>query len=324
MVSYSFNTRLKSAQTIAGSNGYGYATKCMLRSWDNLGFDWGTNESTADIGIVFDQPPYAEFYPGQYKILFHPWESTLLLPGWAEIMNECDEIWTPSPLIADWYTRYAGVKVPVYVYEHGIESEWKTLSRPTPEIVKFLHVGAEASRKGGWDTVRAFRAAFPYRDDVELTMKMIDSGWNGINRLGRVNYVDKKCSFGELQDFFYDSHVYVYPSAGEGFGFTPLQAMTTGMPTITVPAWAPYEQFLDDRLNVSSKMVTSSWPKIHPGKVFRPDFDDLVEKMRFAADNFEELHADAIARTDDIRKYYDWDRLTEEAFSALEQRLQSR
>lgn len=323
MVRYSFNTRIKNAETIKGTNGYGYATKCMLKSWDSLGFDYGINEPNSDVGIVFDQPQHAHFYDGQYKILFHPWESTLLQPGWAEKMNECDEIWTPSPLIADWYRSTGGVKVPVYVYEHGIEHEWRPVRREPESKIKFLHVGAEATRKGGWDTVKAFRQAFGPRQDVSLTMKMVNSSWNGINNLGRVSYVDGKYTFDQMRHLFYTHDVYVYPSAGEGFGLTPLQALATGMPTITVPAWAPYERFLDERLNVGSKLVTSPWPKIHPGKIFRPSFDDIIDSMRYAADNYDEVRDFATDHARAIHDEYDWDTITAKVFGALESRLEN-
>src|SRR5690606_37888916 len=117
----SHGTRIKS---INATNGYGYATTNMIASLERLGYAVNQNDHTADVEIWSDQPHHWNFSPGPYKIGYHPWESTELLPGWAEIMNECDEIWTPSPVIADWYVRYAGIKVPVYVYEHGVDDIW--------------------------------------------------------------------------------------------------------------------------------------------------------------------------------------------------------
>lgn len=320
----SFGTKLKNLGSINSANGYGYATDCMLSSLDRLGYHVSPNDSSADVEIWFDQPQNWKFSDGVYKIGYHPWESTLLLPGWAQIMNECDEIWTPSPIIADWYTRYAGVRVPVYVYEHGLEHEWMPVRREPENIIKFLHVGAEAARKGGWDTVNAFRKAFPNRKDVSMTMKMVNSSWNGINQLGRVNYLDGKFNLNQMRNLFYTHNVYVYPSSGEGFGLTPLQAIGTGMPTITVPGWAPYEEFLDERLNVGSTLRPSPWPKIHPGKVLRPNMDDVVDHMRFAVDNYDSVRDFAIQNALKVHEKYDWDSITADVFSALEKRLESR
>lgn len=317
----SFGTKLNKLTAINNQNGYGYATNCMLKSLDNLGYHVSPNDSSADVEIWFDQPHHWKFTKGTYKIGYHPWESTQLLPGWADMMNKCDEIWTPSPLIADWYRQEAGIKVPVHVYEHGIEHSWEPRERPVSDQIKFLHIGSEAARKGGWDTVRAFRRAFSGHTGVELTLKMINSPWNGIPKLGRVTYLNKKMEFLELQELFYSHHVYVYPSFGEGFGLTPLQAMATGMPTITLPGWAPYARYMDENLSVGHKMCKSPWPEIHPGKMMRPNFDEVIDIMRYTADNYEKVNEFAMKTAPDIHLAYDWDTITKKVFSDLEERI---
>jgi glycosyltransferase involved in cell wall biosynthesis len=317
----SLGTRGKKLSSIRAHNGYGYATDCMIRSLQNLGYEIEANDATADVEIWFDQPQHWNHPKGTYKIGYLPWESTKLLPGWAEIMNTMDEIWTPSPLIADWFTRYAGINVPVYVYQHGVDHIWRPVRREPTNTIKFLHVGTEATRKGGWETVNVFRRAFPNRTDVTLTMKMVSSNWNGIPKLGRTTYINEVYSFSELQRLFYMHDVYAYPSFGEGFGLTPLQAIATGMPTITVPGWAPYAQFLDERLSLPSKLVASPWNEIHPGKILRPDFDVMVDRMRYAADNYDEVRDYACSTAGDVHKSYDWDTITKDVFEALEKRL---
>lgn len=315
----SHGTRFKKT---SAHNGYGYATEGMLNSLQRLGYHVEQNDASADVEIWFDQPHHWKFSDGPYKIGYHPWESTQLLPGWADIMNQCDEIWTPSPLIADWYTRYAGVKVPVYVYEHGIDHIWNPDYREPPkDKINFLHVGAEATRKGGWDALRLFRKAFPHNNDVSLTLKMINANWNQIERVGKTNIINRKMNFDELQTLFYTHDVYVYPSYGEGFGLTPLQAIATGMPTITTPAWAPYARHLDPRLSVGSKMVRSTWPKIHPGHMLRPNFDEVVDRMRWAVDNYDDAYKTAMSKVDAIHREYDWDTITKKVFEDLEKRL---
>jgi glycosyltransferase involved in cell wall biosynthesis len=316
----SLGTRGSKLSSIRPHNGYGYATDCMIRSLKNLGYQIEANDPGADVEIWFDQPQFWNHQPGAYKIGYLPWESTQLLPGWAEKMNECDEIWTPSPIIADWFTRYSGITRPVYVYLHGVEHSWRPVRREPESTIKFLMVGAEATRKKGWDTVNAFRQAFPNRQDVSLTMKMVSSSWNGIPRLGRVTYINEVYELRQLQNMFYAHDVYIYPSAGEGFGLTPLQAMATGMPTITVPAWAPYADHIDPKLAIGAKLVKSPY-EIHPGKIWRPDFDDLIDNMRYAADNYDEIRDFATKQALLIHEEYDWDAITKEVFSALEKRL---
>lgn len=309
-------------EEMSDKNGYGYATVNMIDSLTRLGYEVNQNDPTADVEIWFDQPHHWKFSKGVYKIGYHPWESTQLLPnkGWLENMNACDEIWTPSPIIADWYAKYMGIKPPVYVYEHGVDPIWKPVKRPVDGTFKFLHVGGEAARKGATETMKALRMAFPREYDVQLTMKIISEGWN-VGRLNRVQIINGPKPLQDLIQMFHDHHVYVYPSYGEGFGLTPLQAMATGMPTITVPGWAPYADFLNPNLSVDSSFDKSPWPVLHPGNMLKPKFDDIVESMRYAYDHYYEVEDAAHAQLDKLLAYYDWDRLTKETFEALENRL---
>lgn len=315
---------------IEETNGYGYATVNMIASLERLGHEVNQNDPTADVEIWFDQPHHWNFSKGVYRIGYHPWESTKLLPkgkqtggkDWLECMNQCDEIWTPSPIIANWYRDFMGVKPPVYVYEHGVDPIWSPVKRTIDGKMKFLHVGAEAARKGGIDAMKALRLAFPRNNDVELDLKIISKGWN-IGKINRVNILNGPMRLDYLVRLFHESHVYVYPSYGEGFGLTPLQAMATGMPTITVPGWAPYAQFLDPNLSVSSRFIGTKWPQLHPGNVLQPSMDDLVESMRYAYNNYDVVHKQALDRVAEITAYYDWDRLTKETFDSLAERLKN-
>lgn len=309
---------------IKSTNGYGYATDRMAHALKELGHDFNQNDPEAPVQMWFDQPHHWEWNESnQYRIGYHPWESTRLKAGWAKMMNEADEIWTPSPLIADWYAKYAGIKKPIYVYEHGVDPIWKPVDRKVEDKMYFLHCGLEAGRKGGGEVMRAFRLAFRDKDDVALTMKCNMSGIN-VPSFGRTTVVNDEVPVETLVNMFQAHHVYVYPSWGEGFGLTPLQAMATGMPTITVPKWAPYERFLDPNLNISSKMMQSPWPKTHPGKMLAPRVDDLVDHLRWVYDNYDQAKAFAMGQTENIAKEYDWISLTRDAFDSLQNRLENR
>jgi glycosyltransferase involved in cell wall biosynthesis len=302
-------------------NGYGYATDRMIDALTKLGHEVNQNDPTAPVQIWFDQPHHWKWNDSdQYRIGYHPWESTLLKPGWAKLMNECDEIWTPSPLLADWYVTYAGIKKPVYVYEHGVDPVWTPEHRKVEDKFRFLHMGAEAARKGGYELMRAFRKGFQNRDDVELTLKMINPGWN-IPVIGKTNIVNRTVALPQLVSLFHEHHAYVYPSWGEGFGLTPLQAMATGMPTITVPDWAPYAHYLDPRLNIKAKTHASQWPMLHPGKMFSPSIDDTIDHMRWVVDNYDSAQEFAHSQIPAITAEYDWLRQTEETFNALQGRI---
>ena len=303
---------------IKPTNGYGYATKGMTASLKRLGYQFEQNDATAPVELWFDQPHHWTWRDDQYKIGYHPWESTEVKPEWLRAMRKCDEIWTPSPVVANWYREWGLPNV--FVYEHGVDPIWTVRHRKVVDKIRFLHVGGEAVRKGADITLDAFRAAFQGIDDVELTLKMNNDGW-GIKRIGKVNIETEIIPEADLIDLFHAHHVFVYPSWGEGFGLNPLQAMATGMPTLCTGAWAPYYKLLDPDLTIDSKLVESPWPNIHPGKMFQPNFDDLVDKLRWVYNNYDDALMDALPRALATHDRYAWDDLTAEAFSALEWRL---
>jgi glycosyltransferase involved in cell wall biosynthesis len=246
-------------------------------------------------------------------------------------MNQCDEIWTPSPVIADWYHQYSGITRPVYVFEHGVESIWRPIRRRLDGKMKFLHVGQEGLRKGYKDASASYRAAFGYGDTTELNFKLKNEGMGIRSGLYGINYIQGDYDIADLVQLYHEHHVYIYPSWGEGFGLTPLQALATGMPTIIPSAWAPYARFLDPNLVIESELSdpptedehpnSALWKQIHPGQMFRPSRESMTQAMHYVYENYDECVAYALSRTDEIRAHYDWNRLTKEAFENLKMRL---
>lgn len=329
----SLNTKL-ALGNINPTNGYGYATQRMMASLKTLGHRINENDPGARVGIVFNQPHHARYFGNQYKILYHPWESTKLIDSpkhrnhlgqnWLEIMNSVDEVWTPSPLIAQWYQEYAGVTTPIYVYEHGVDSIWTPEHRKADDgKIKFLHIGGEAARKGWRESSQAFRFAFPEKrfKEVSLTFKVIKRP--PVPALPGTSYIEQPLPIEKLVKLYHDHHVFLYPSWGEGFGLTPLQALATGMPTVTSRIWTPYSGFLDPNLTIGGAMTKSPWPAIHPGVMLKPDVDEIVDRLRYVYDNFDSSSEWAIANVPRVTEKYSWDDLTEQAFTALEKRLES-
>lgn len=320
---------------IRHDNGFGYAGQNIRNSLTNLGHEVTFWDDTADFQLNFCHPTY---YPGsisQYQIGYSPWESTSLPSGWLEGFNDCNEVWTTSPKCKEWFQN-AGVKQPIYVYEHGVEPIWTPKHRRPNSKVRFLHIGEPSPRKGGQLAFEAFRSAFGNRDDVHLTIKA--NGHNTVraympgqvrrggprNILGlphqvyqNVSLIEDSLSVDELVALYHSHDVLVYPSWGEGFGLIPLQALATGMPTICTGAWAPYERFLGN-LSLDSNEVQSPWPDFHPGLMTEPDENHLVELYRYAYDNFTALAKINFDNAEDVHSEYNWDTLTKNAFRHLE------
>lgn len=311
------------------NTGFGYAGSNIVNSLKQCGHDIPFDDPSAPVQICFTNPTHAKFHNNQFKILFMPWESTSLKPGWLQVMNSVDEVWTPSDLIKVWF-KNAGVRVPIKVYQHGVSEIWSPRKRKIEDNrrMRFLHHGAEASRKCGQVTLNAFLEVFSRNNDnVCLTFKSSGPPPIRVTQDGQFMTADKysnniklitnEFELHNLVGLYHMNDVMVGISSSEGFGLTALQAMATGMPTIINPTWAPYRKFTVPELRIEDRLIRSPWPSEHPGMVLEPNFNQICESMEYAYNNFDVLAAKAFEIAPQIHKSYSWDDLTEQAFEEI-------
>lgn len=303
-----------SSPNIKEYNGFGYAAKMCKDSLATLGHEVNWRDNTADVEINFIQPQHWYWSGEPYRIGYVPWESTTLPDGWVEKMNEVDEVWTPSPIVAEWF-RKAGVTKDVKVYEHGVDALWTPKHREATGRFRTFHHGAEGLRKGGEQALAAHQQVL-WEEYATIVFKMVISQF-AIKNSHRMELHPGKYTVDALVDLYHSCDLMVYPSWGEGFGLTPLQAMATGMPVLITQGWAPYENLLQDHNLIKSELMDSPWQEVHPGKMFKPDFKDLLEKLRFHWENRKQMADEAFELAPKVHENYNWVDLTERAFAHL-------
>lgn len=307
------------------NHGYGQASFGIVTSLQRLGHEVPFQDSTAPVELNFSQPYLWRWSsPDSYKIGMVAWESTKIPNEWKRGLTTCDELWTPSPIIAKWYEA-EGYPVTT-VYEHGVDAETWTLKKRTRREgpIRFLHIGEPAPRKGGQMTYDAFKELFGNKPDVAtLTIKAhthhtIRGTHNAHpdRELNNVKVLTNDMPEFELVDLVRRHDVLVYPTYGEGFGLIPLQAMATGMPVIHSQGWAPYENLMLPELRVPTRLDKSPWG-FHTGEMLHPDRAALRDTMAYAVDHFEENAQKAFSLTPHVHRRYNWDRLTQRAFSHI-------
>ena len=314
-------------------SGYGLAGYGICSTLQRLGHKVHFDDPAAPVQINFCQPPFVagNIRKNQHNIWLAVWESDLFHEDWYETIKEFDSIWTASDWCKD-MLEDNGLKVS-QVYPHGITPDWKPLKRKPQNKLRFLHDGEPAVRKGGQVAFDAFRAAFGDKDDVELTIKAKRSSLireydrNGSitglpDRHQNVKIVTQIMELSQVIGLYHSHHVMVCPSYGEGFGFPALQGLATGMPTIATSEWAHYRTHLEP-LGLASDYIESPWPTVHPGKVLKPDFDDLVDKYRYAYDNYDRLSNEFFNKSWMVHEEYDWTKLTEKSFKNIIEQFSS-
>lgn len=319
------------------TQGFGIAGNHIVHALKKMGHEVPFNDPYADVLFNFTHPFMFQFHgTDQYNIGYTPWESSAIHDEWLIPMNGVDELWTTSPLIARWF-KEAGVTQDIKIFEHGIDHAWTPYYRRPHKKLRFLHVGADTSRKGSQETFDAFIEVFGRNNpDVTLTLKT-HSPWvmarhrpmpgviyNPMEYSSNIKQIHGEIPLDEMIGLFHSHDVLIYPSYGEGFGFIPLQALATGMPTIQTTTWAPYSRFVLPELAVSDTEIDSPWPFEHPGRVLKPNYDDLVTSMQYAYDNFKEVSERSFEQAPKVHDQYDWFNLTKKAFDPVIAKVNSK
>lgn len=326
---FSYNTAFSNFTL---NNGFGRAGWGIINALKQLGHKVYYDADIAPVELTFAQPEYFKPKSRQYQIILCPWESTRLHEGWVEAFNSADETWATSDWVADVY-RKAGVENVTTVYPHGIEKMYKPKFKRRQGPLRYFHQGGPANRKGAQEALDAFREVF--KDDprkATLTLKCYrrnDVRWfdsRGVHapeELRNVDVVRSEFETDELVNFTNQFNVGIYPSWGEGWGFIPMESMAQGTPTICTEAWAQYSPYLGD-LKLKSGLVDSPWPYEHPGQMYKPDMDDLVNKIQLSYDDYENQSQQFFKRSFKLHDEYNWLGLTEKAFQHIvsDQRFQ--
>ncbi len=316
------------------NNGYGYAGLNIVKSLINLGHTVPFQSSKAPVQLNFSQPDHFKMHRNQYQISYTPWESTVIPAIWKPNLEVVNEIWTTSDWCANVFESngYSDVKV----FPHGVSSAWAPKKRIDDGVIKFLHIGEPAPRKAGQMVLDSFLSLFGDNPNYSLTIKAYGTNTTRVYN----NYIDKNIlglpqdiyqnvkvitdnlTEEELVKLYHDHDVLVYPSYGEGFGFIPLQALATGMPTICTSSWAHYKKYLGP-LKLKSELIDSPWKFPHEGKVFEPNSKHLLELMREVSLNFNAYSGYYYSQATKIHEDYNWNQLTSNAFDPIFKKFSS-
>lgn len=298
--------------------GFGHATLKLMSNIPASGHSLLLNRA-APYEMTFSHPDFYQFInPNAYKIGYTAWESTEMKKIWKYGLKMINELWVPNQFCKDVFENF--VDVPITVFPHGVDDKFERKHRVYEGTLKFLHIGHPAYRKNLSDTVEAFLDLYKGRKDVTLTIKAYNgSEIQGIDQ-PNIKVIEENLTYAEMTNLLHSHHVLVYPSWGEGFGLIPLQAIATGMPAIVTKGWCDYDYFMPD-LIIESELRYNPWQTHHPGKMFKPDYDDIKAKMKYCEENIEMLLNRHYETSEIVHKDWAWEKVVKEHFDNFEARL---
>ncbi len=263
----------------------------------------------AEIVQALDNPPDYPLYGFNLTwpraVQLSPWprtmgytmfETTRPPREWVAPMNQTRRIIVPCKQNREAF-QGIGVTAPISVVPLGVNPDlWPFHDRMRrDQPYTFLMAAGITYRKGPDLALRAFVDAFPDQRDVRLVLKT-RAGDNfklfgrEVPNDDRIELVAEDSTPERMAWWMHQADAFVFPSRGEGFGLTPLQSMSTGLPTI-VSDNTGMSEYADKAYNypipcrqvkVPSQPHPAAFPAIwgDVGDWFEPSHDALVAAYR--------------------------------------------
>lgn len=307
-----------------GKDGFGVASTKLIQELRRIDVNVQTYNDNQKVAMLFHNPYSILNIENNYRIIYTMFESTKIPNDWLPYLEAADLVLVPSKWCQKVF-KDSGIDTTVVPlgYDDNIYKfvKRKNKLKENKDFV-FLHYNAFNLRKGFLEVFKAFNKAFKPTDPVKLILKttlkhiplpitkkeypniVIETG----------NYSDS-----EMLDLLYKSDAFIFPSRGEGFGMTPLEAMATGLPTI-VPNAHGITEYFNDRFMYEVK-VSEMCPAIYSryknqdvGEMSVCDIDHLAKQMRYIFEHQDE----ALNRGEAASKY-----VKQWTYSKTAQRLKS-
>jgi glycosyltransferase involved in cell wall biosynthesis len=281
------------------SDGYGMSRDHVKYELAELGVKLSEQFHEQKVGLLYNYPYTILSLRNDVRLCYTMFESDKIPEDWPDLLKSAEEVIVPSKWCHDVFLK-AGI--PSTVVPLGYDSHTFTyVDRPVPvennEPFVFIHYDSFNMRKGFREVFEAFRQEFDKSDNVKLILKtnreaaaipVVKSEFPNIE------VIRGALPAAELAALLGRANCMVYPSRGEGFGITPLEAMATGLPAIVPNAHGISEYFNSNyMLEVE---VEGKCPALN-GRFKSQDIGDMVvcsvehlrQQMRYAFNNQAEM-----------------------------------
>lgn len=221
--------------------------------------------------------------------------------AWETGLSQAEAIFAPSEWTAEVVQR--ATQRPVELARFGVDASTFTYAeRKRGDKLRILFFARRAldGRKGLDTALAAFAAAFPQRDDVELTVRSTEQHVRD-HPDPRIKFAFGPLAPAALADMYRSFDALLHTSRAEAFGAVPLEAMATGMPAIHSGATG-MSAYADLGLTVPTRAMRSQF-----GEWREPYLDMLVDRLQQVDREYDAVQVKAREDAQAVASRFSWD-----------------
>lgn len=300
--------------TVASSpDGYGMSRDLIKTEALQQGLLLSEQYAGQKVGLLYSYPTGVVQMESDVRIIYTMFESDKIPVDWPDYLELADEVLVPSRWMQDVMAKFGieSTVVPLGYNERVFGYIERQLPADNNQDFTFIHYNSFNIRKGFSEVLEAFATEFADHEPVKLILKTtMDMTPIPIPRsqYPNIEVIRGAVSERELTRILGRAHCMVYPSRGEGFGITPLEAMATGMPTI-VPNEHGISEYFDARYMLEVK-APGRCPGLYnrfrgqdTGEMVIADVADLRRQMRYAFTHQKDMHELGKKASEYVKKY---------------------
>lgn len=294
-------------------DGYGMSNQLLKRELFKLGVGMNENYEKQKVGLLYNYPYGITQMENEVRLIYTMFESSSIPADWPDYLDAADEVIVPCKWLQEVFAKdgIQATVVPLGYNSDVFTYQERKIPVESGEDFVFVHYNAFNIRKGFSEVLEAFDQEFGDDEPVKMIFKTTMPSQP--IPLPRSQYPNIEVITGELSeqglvDILKRANCMVYPSRGEGFGLTPLEAMATGIPAIVPNAHGISEYFnadymLEVEVDGTCPGLYNRFKGEYTGEMVICSVDDLRKQMRWAYNHQKAMHELGKKASEYVKQY---------------------